>query len=156
DLGSREPARRLAKKNPDRDRRPGCDVFSSTSRQRENAIGLMLARTDTPLSDTEATVIAPDIRSYEDLLVALRQRCEQLDVAGEDLDRVAGWAEGLASKLLCLPCLKTLGLKTLEPMLLVMGCKLQLVVDPPAVEKYTARLVRRQNAGNAMPAIEKR
>jgi hypothetical protein len=102
------------------------------------------------------TVIAADIRSYNDLLVSLRARAEAIAAPRQELDRVAGWADGLGSKLLSLPPIKHLGAKTLGPLLLVMGCKLQLVVDPPAVEKYTSRLTRRQGAGNGMLAIQKR
>jgi hypothetical protein len=102
------------------------------------------------------TVIAADIRSYNDLLVALRVRAEAIDAPREEYDRVIGWADGLGSKLLSLPPIKHLGAKTLGPLLLVMGCRLQLVLDPSAVERYTSRLVRRQSAGNEMPAIKKR
>jgi hypothetical protein len=104
----------------------------------------------------EPHLIAGDIRDYKDLLAAFRKRAEQIGAPREEYDRVIGWADGLGSKLLSDRPLKFLGRKTLGPLLLVMGIKLQLVLDPPAVEKYTRRLAPREGAGNSVLAIEKR
>jgi hypothetical protein len=40
------------------------------------------------------------IRSYEDLVAALRGRCDELDISFRTLDEVAGLADGYSAKLL--------------------------------------------------------
>jgi hypothetical protein len=39
------------------------------------------------------------IRSYEDLVAALRGRCDELDISFRTLDEVAGLADGYSAKL---------------------------------------------------------
>jgi hypothetical protein len=107
------------------------------------------------LGRTDERVIA-EIRSYDDLLHALRERAETVGAPRRELDRVGGWADGLAAKVLGLPQVKPLSRGILGPLLLVLGTKLALHEDETAAAKYTSRLDKRLHAGNDLLAIRKR
>ena len=57
----------------------------------------MLARTD------EAPRVIAEVRDYEDLLLALRARAEEINASREEIDRITGWADGYCAKLLSDP-----------------------------------------------------
>jgi hypothetical protein len=80
-----------------------------------------------------------EVSTYEAFVAALRLRADNLRVARNTLDDVAGVATGYCSKLLSNPPVKGLSLTTLGPVLTALGLRMILVADPDAIEKYRVR-----------------
>ena len=101
--------------------------------------------TSDTLGDVDAIQpIAPlaTVRSYSDLLTALRDRAEQLNISRASIGDCAGFHQGYAETILS--GVKSLGPQSLAPFLTAMGLKLILVEDVEAVAKYASRIERRQ------------
>jgi hypothetical protein len=93
------------------------------------------------------------IRSYQDLHEALRQRVASLDTTFSSLDELAGTADRYCAKLFSPIPMKALGQHSMGPVLIALGCKLLLVLDEEAIQKYAARLEKSKNAsGRLLPA----
>jgi hypothetical protein len=84
------------------------------------------------------------IRSYEELVAALRERAETLAVSGATLDEVCGFSERYASKVLGLHPGRALGPMSLTGLLGGLGAVLILCEDEDALARVRARLVKRQ------------
>jgi hypothetical protein len=84
------------------------------------------------------------IRTYDDLVTALRGRVHELRACCEDIDAVAGLPVNYTAKLLGPIPARALGRVSLGPLLAVLGCRLVLEADGPV------RLTRR-NAKRVMP-----
>lgn len=103
-----------------------------------------------------------EIRSYGELLSALRARADELQVTREGLDAITGLQSGYAGKLLAPVPIKSLGKFSMGPMLTAMGCMLILVEDADTLARITSRVPKRVNpnqagdAGDGMQAKRKR
>lgn len=93
-----------------------------------------------------------EIRSYGDLLAALRARADDLGVTREGLDAVTGLQNGYAGKLLAPVPIKSLGAVSMGPMLTAMGCMLILVEDAETLGRITSRVAKRVNPNPASHA----
>lgn len=69
------------------------------------------------------------VRDPLELVQALRQRADELDIPREAIDDLAGLTPGYASKLLATPPIKGIGPITLFALLGALGYSLALVVD---------------------------
>jgi hypothetical protein len=74
------------------------------------------------------------IRTEDDLLDALRRRCDELRVSHRVLDNVAKFTDGYTGKLLCRPPIKRLNTRSLFWFLDAIGCSLQLVETQTAAD----------------------
>ena len=90
---------------------------------------------------------------YSALIVAIRDRCDEMALARLELDRVAGLASGHAGKLLSKRPVKYLGLTSLGVVLQGLGLILLVVEDPVARDRTLARRtpvdVSNQRPGNS-------
>jgi hypothetical protein len=88
------------------------------------------------------------VTDYADLVGALRQRCDQLNVTFEQVDEVAGFCDRYTSKLLCPSArpLRKFGHVSLGVLLGALGLKLQLVEDPAALARVRDRYRPRKHA----------
>jgi hypothetical protein len=108
---------------------------------------------DSKVRTTQATkpvlfpVLSPEFsqaaNSYSDLLQALRQRAEQLDISRSTIDSLAGIADGLASKILGLGQSKRLGLETLGGVLQAMSLRIVVEHDDDMYQSMRHRYVKR-------------
>jgi hypothetical protein len=96
------------------------------------------------------------IRTEDDLLDALRARCDQLRISYESIDRIAGLPDGNAAKCLAHPPFKRFSTRSLSWVLATLGYGLELVEDPEAVarlqNKFDAKHDRYTSSGNALRA----
>jgi hypothetical protein len=84
------------------------------------------------------------VRDYDELIAAIRARRDELEVTHETIGEVAGIASGHASKLLCDPPMKRMGIISLGAVLGALGLKLIVVEDEEALARVRRRLVKRQ------------
>jgi hypothetical protein len=91
------------------------------------------------------------VRSDQDLHQALRDRANQLNIARETIDDIAGLTRGHSSKLLAPQQIKRFGPLSRWLLLQALGLKLVLVEDTEALAQIKSRMVKR-NANNARHA----
>jgi len=84
------------------------------------------------------------VRSYDELIQALRRRSDELKVSRETLDSISGLNSGYCGKRLSSQPVKRLGRVSMAPLLMAMGCALILVEDPVQLAKIQKRLIRRK------------
>jgi hypothetical protein len=84
------------------------------------------------------------IRSYEELVAALRERAEALDVSNGTLDELCGFSERYASKVLGLNPGRALGRVSLTGLLGGLGAVLILCEDEEALARVRGRLEKRR------------
>jgi hypothetical protein len=96
---------------------------------------------------------AAEIRSYADLIRALRERKERLDVSFNLLEDISGLQSGHISKLLSPRASKRLGELSLDCLLAALGVKLVVQVDPVAMARVRSRLTPRYRAGRERHAV---
>jgi hypothetical protein len=92
------------------------------------------------------------IRTYDDLVVAIRARRDELNVSHELLDHLAGFQGGYVSKLLAPRRTKNFGVMSLASMLAALGVGLMLVEDSAQVERMRDRWVPRKRSQKAAPS----
>jgi hypothetical protein len=85
-----------------------------------------------------------DIRSYAELVAALRSRRDQLGVCHECIDEVSGLPNGYASKVFVQPPMRRLGQVSLGLMLAALGLKLSVTEDPEALDRVRRKLWKRK------------
>jgi len=92
--------------------------------------------------------VLAEIKDYSDLLGAMRARAQQRQIAvgGEDVAAVTGLPRGYMQKLLGPRPQRRIGLISLGPTLAILGLKLLAVEDAEAIERYGARLHRRNES----------
>jgi hypothetical protein len=88
-----------------------------------------------------------EIRSYADLVRALRERKEQLDVSFATIEDVSGLQSGHCSKLMSPRPSKLFGKLSLGLILQTLGMRLVLVEDKEAMARIRSRLTPRFRAG---------
>jgi hypothetical protein len=87
-----------------------------------------------------------EIRTYADLVQALRQRCNEIEISRESLDALAGFPDRYAAKLLSLRHVRRFGLESLGPMLSALGLRLAVVIDDAAIERNRGCYAKRDDA----------
>jgi hypothetical protein len=85
-----------------------------------------------------------DVRCYHGLIEALRSRVNELKVAYDTVDRVAGLPQRYTGKLLNPTNGRSLGAISLEPLLATLGLKILLVEDQQAYDRVKHRLEQRR------------
>lgn len=99
------------------------------------------------------------VRDYDDLRALLRRMADVRNISRKEIDRLAGWPDGLAEKALAEQPTRNLGPATIAGGLGALGLMLIAVDDPDALAKFTARAEqRRQNQArsNHRPIIKPR
>ena len=91
-----------------------------------------------------APVKRTEIRNYQELHLALRERAEQLGVSRLTIDDVSGLPSGYSAKLLAPVPIKRLGPLSFGLMLQALGLKLVVVEDREALARVKSRLTPRQ------------
>jgi hypothetical protein len=88
------------------------------------------------------------VTDYADLVGALRQRCDELDVTFEQVDEVAGFCDRYTSKLLAPSArpLRKFGHVSLGVLLASLGVRLLLVEDAGALARVRDRYRPRKHA----------
>lgn len=84
------------------------------------------------------------IRNYAQLIAVVRARIDELNVAAETIDDVAGLPTRYTAKLLCPMQMKALGRHSLGPMLGTVGLALVAVDDDEALARVQSRLSKRR------------
>lgn len=79
------------------------------------------------------------VRNYDDLQAVCRAVADQRQRSRQEIDRLAGFAPGLAAKLLSDPPVRHMGRETFPDMLAALGIKLEVVDDPDALARVMAR-----------------
>ena len=99
-----------------------------------------------------AASFARYVSDYSALIDALRERSDQMELARVELDRISGLADGHSGKLLSKTPSKSLGLRSVGPVLETLGLILLVIEDPVARDKTLARRtafdVRQRRLGN--------
>jgi hypothetical protein len=90
------------------------------------------------------------VYEYADLLNALRNRRDELQVSHTTIDDVSGLSSGYSSKVLCDPPIKGLGPVSLGPMLGVLGIKILLVEDYEMLLRVQKQFTKRIVTGAAV------
>lgn len=80
---------------------------------------------------------------YNGLIAAIRNRADELQVAGETIDEVAGLPARYSAKLLGPNQVRRIGAVSLGPLLGALALKLIIVEDEDALRQYGSRLKRR-------------
>lgn len=100
------------------------------------------------------------VRTYGELVKALRARADELQVPREGIAAAAKLSERYVSKLLAPIPIKHLGPKALGPLLAALGLKLKVEEDVETLERIAKRITPRRlrvnNAGVAMQATARR
>jgi len=96
--------------------------------------------------------ILAEIRTYAQLVEALRRRSAALGLSREALDAAAPLQPGYAGKLLAPVPVRSLGSLTMGPVLMALGVRLLLVEDPETIKRITLRAVRAGDAGDSVLA----
>jgi hypothetical protein len=101
--------------------------------------------------------LGPPIRTMLDLQMALRARCDALEVCFDSIDEESCFPARYAGKILGPRPTKSLGAQSLPAILACLGVQLALIERPDALASYTPRLAKRQRgAGEPLLAGENR
>jgi hypothetical protein len=98
-------------------------------------------------------------RTYDELILGLRKRADELKISRETIDAISGLQSGYAGKLLAPVPIRTLSRVSLGAMLGSLGLKIILVEDAETLAKIEKRLMKRRrrvDAGDTMPAKKAR
>lgn len=87
------------------------------------------------------------VKSYDDLILALRARAIELGISRETLDTISGLQAGYTGKLLSFPPVRMFGRVSLGPVLQSMGLVLVVEQDPKAIERLQHRYIKRSPLG---------
>ena len=90
--------------------------------------------------------IIADVSSYEQMLEALRQRVNELQINGERFDEYAGLPRGYLSKLVGANPVRRLGMTSFEPVLSALGLRCLFIEDEAATKRLRERLPPRNPA----------
>jgi hypothetical protein len=100
-----------------------------------------------PAPEAAAALAVPKVVTTEaELLALLRARRDELQLTHMELDRLTGWADGYASKVLSPEPLKGFTEKSLSLVLdaLALGiARIEFIVDPAQVERMKGRWTKR-------------
>jgi hypothetical protein len=88
--------------------------------------------------------ILAEIRNYDDLHKALRQRAQSLNITCETIDLVSGLCGGYAAKILAPKPIRNIGPTSMGLLLPALGIKLLVVEDAQAMLQYARHHVARK------------
>ncbi len=88
------------------------------------------------------------VRTYDDLIAALRARKDRLRLTDATMDALAGWQSGYTGKLFGPSQVKKLGGLSFELALATLGVRLELVEDPETVAMMERRWEQRARPAN--------
>src|SRR5262249_53491548 len=80
------------------------------------------------------------VRSYDELVEALRARAFELNATRDAIDEVAGLQRGYSAKVLAPGTPRCLGRQSMGPLLGALGVMLLVVEDEKAMERYGHRV----------------
>jgi hypothetical protein len=88
-----------------------------------------------------------EFSDYPGLLIALRQRAKErkIAVSSEEVAEVSGLPIRYVAKVLQANPTRRLGMISLGPVLAILGCRLALLEDTAALERFGARLKQRND-----------
>jgi hypothetical protein len=92
------------------------------------------------------------VRSYDELIEAIRNRILELNTTGESVDYVAGLPLRYSAKLLAAKRMRTIGSKSFAPLLGALGLALIVVEDAEQLARVRHRLEPRKKAA-VPPAV---
>lgn len=98
-------------------------------------------------------------RTYDELILGLRKRADDLKISRETIDAIGGLQSGYAGKLLAPVPIRTLSRVSLGAMLGSLGLKIVLVEDVETLQKIEKRLTKRRrrvDTGHNIPATKRR
>jgi hypothetical protein len=95
--------------------------------------------------DERPRIIA-DVSSYEQMVDALRQRVNELQINGERFDEYAGLPRGYLSKLVGANPVRRIGMVSFEPVLGALGLRCLFVEDEAATQRLRKRLPPRNSS----------
>ena len=84
------------------------------------------------------------VRDHNELLVAIRQRVEQLDLSHSTVEYLSGLQSGYLSKVVANPPPKRMQPFTWFLILQALGCELQIVENPQLMERLKPRFEKRK------------
>jgi hypothetical protein len=87
-----------------------------------------------------------EVRSYDDLISALRARADQLAISREAISELAGLPDRYAAKVLSLGQVKRIGMASLGPLLGALSLKLIVISDDEALERNRGHYATRDAA----------
>ena len=93
----------------------------------------------------ESSAPLAEVRTYDDLLIALRARANRLELAGETIDNLSGLPERYSAKILSAfshkrgKQVRRIGMLSLGPILGALGLKLIVAEDPEALRHVQSR-----------------
>jgi hypothetical protein len=109
------------------------------------------------MADDLIKPLGPPIRTMLDLQMALRARCDELEVRFDSIDDESCFPARYAGKILGPRPVKSLGAQSLPAIMACLGVQLALIERPDALANYTPRLAkRRRDAGERVLAEGKR
>jgi len=94
------------------------------------------------------------VRTYDDLIAALRSRVDELQITREGLDFISGLQSGYSAKLLSKNPIRCLGRVSFGAVLQSLGLAIVLVEDAEAFAQMRHRLVRRVREPQPQAKVE--
>jgi len=98
------------------------------------------------MAEGEGPRVIADVRSYAEMLAALRARVAELQVNGERFDEYAGLPRGYLSKLVGANPVRRLGMTSFQAVLAGLGLRLLVIEDPAATERLKNKLLPRNSS----------
>lgn len=86
-----------------------------------------------------AAPFARFVTDYPALVEVIRERCDQMEIARLELDRITGLPDGYAGKVLSKQPVKRLGISTLGPVLECLGLVICVLENPAQRDRTLAR-----------------
>lgn len=100
-----------------------------------------------PIAPAPLPPAAPcEIYSYDDLVLALRQRADELEISRATIDELAGVPDRYSNKVLSIKKVRRIGMETLAAFLGALSVKLVMVEDPIALARNRSRMVKRNKS----------
>jgi hypothetical protein len=98
------------------------------------------------MAEGDAPRVIADVSSYEQMLDALRQRINELQVHGERWEEFAGLPRGYLSKLVGVHPVRRLGMTSFAPVLAGLGLRLLVIEDPQTTARLKSRVAPRNGS----------
>jgi hypothetical protein len=111
------------------------DLWESKLRASQPATPILL-----PVPTPEFSQV---VTTYGEILAALRDCANQLDISRGTIDSIAGIADGLASKILAVGQLKRLGVESLPAVVQALGLRITIEHDDETYERVRHQYIKR-------------
>ncbi|WP_316228631.1 hypothetical protein [Bradyrhizobium sp. SZCCHNR1045] len=107
------------------------------------AVPIVVSRPEPPHPHPPRNEAIGEITDYESLISVCRARADELQLSRSNIDAIAGWADGLAGKILGSASAKRVGPLTLEPLLAALGLKLIAAPNHVTLERHRNQRIPR-------------